>query len=56
MSWLTPKEAIRSAFEHRWRGTKSQAPILLTNFDVKNLRVVEVVPGDWNNVDKFRMG
>lgn len=50
MSWLTHEEAIRSAFEYRWRGTKSQDPILLTDFDVNNLRVVEVSPHEWNNV------
>lgn len=49
MSWLTREEAIRSAFEYRWRGSKSTEPILITDFDIKNLRVVEVLPGAWNN-------
>jgi hypothetical protein len=46
-------EAIRSAFEYRWRGTKSTEPILLTDFDVSNLRIVEVIPSDWNNVETW---
>lgn len=54
MNWLTREEAIRSAFEYRWRGTKSQESILLTDFDIKNLRVVEVFPGDWNDVSTWR--
>jgi hypothetical protein len=50
MNWLTPEEAIRSAFEYRWRGSKSKEPILLTDFDVNNLRVLQVSPGDWDDV------
>lgn len=50
MSWLTHEEAIRSAFEYRWRGAKFQEPILLTDFDISNLRVVEVWPFAWNDV------
>lgn len=50
MSWLTHEEAIRSAFEYRWRGTKSQDPILLTDFDMNDLRVIEVRPGAWDDV------
>jgi hypothetical protein len=53
MSWLTHKEAIRSAYEYRWRGTEQTEPILLTDFDVSNLRVVEVTPGDWNSIDTW---
>lgn len=49
MSWLTPEEAIRSAFEYRWRGIKSEDPILLTDFDIHNLRVIEVLLGAWND-------
>lgn len=54
MSWLTHEEAIRSAFEYRWRGTKSQEPILLTDFDINNLRVFEVLPGAWNDVTTWQ--
>lgn len=54
MSWLTHEEAIRSAFEYRWRGEKSREPILLTDFDANNLRVVEVLPGAWNEVATWR--
>jgi hypothetical protein len=54
MSWLTHEEAIRSAFEYRWRGSKSKEAILLTDFDVNNLRVVEVTSGDWNNMATCR--
>lgn len=54
MSWLTLEEAIRSAFEYRWRGNKSAEPILLTDFDTSNLRVVEVLPGEWNSVATWR--
>lgn len=49
MSWLTLEEATRTAFEYRWRGSRSTAPILITDFDIKTLRVVEVAPGDWND-------
>ena len=54
MSWLTPEEAIRSAFEYRWRGNKSTDPILLTDFDINNLRVIVVSPGVWNDVATWR--
>lgn len=49
MSWLTQEEAIHSAFEYRWRGSKSTEPILITDFDINNLRIVEVFPGAWND-------
>lgn len=55
MNWLTHEEAIRSAFEYRWRGNKSTDPILLTDFDIKNLRVVEVRPGAWNDVTTWNV-
>ena len=55
MSWLTHEEAIRSAFEYRWRGTKSHEPILLTDFDIKDLRVVEVLSGVWEDVATWRV-
>lgn len=54
MSWLTLDEATRSAFEYRWRGRKSEEPILITDFDWKNARVVEVLPGDWNDASTWR--
>lgn len=54
MSWLTHEEAIRSAFEYRWRGTKSEEPILLTDLDINNLRVVEALPGAWNDMATWR--
>lgn len=54
MSWLTHEEAIRSAFEYRWRGSKSKEPILLTDFNVNNLRVVEVLPGSWDDAATWR--
>jgi hypothetical protein len=50
MNWLTPEEAIRSAFEYRWRGTEGPDPILITDFQWGNARVFEVLPGDWNDV------
>src|ERR1043166_9089324 len=31
----------------------STEPILLTDFDVNNLRVVEVIPSEWNNVETW---
>lgn len=54
MSWLTQEEAIRSAFEYRWRGSKTTEPILLTDFDINNLRVVEILPGEWNDATTWR--
>lgn len=54
MSWLTHEEAIRSAFEYRWRGSKSTDPILITDFDINHLRVVEVLPGAWDDVATWR--
>jgi hypothetical protein len=54
MSWLTLEEAKRSAFEYRWRGSKSTDPILITDFDIKNVRVVEVLPGDWNDAATWK--
>lgn len=54
MSWLTDEEAIRTAFEYRWRGNRSTEPILLTDFNIHNLRVVEVLPGAWDDVTTWR--
>jgi len=48
-SWLTPEEAIRTAYDYRFRGERSSAPVLLTDFDIKKLRVVEVHPGEWDD-------
>jgi hypothetical protein len=48
--WLNAEEAVRSAFDHRWRGIPySKWPILITDFNPMNLRVFEVIPNDWSN-------
>jgi hypothetical protein len=48
--WLTKEEAMRAAFDRRWRGLPhSKLPILVTDFDAKHLRVIEVIPGEWDD-------
>jgi hypothetical protein len=48
--WLDNEEAVRTAFDRRWRGLPySKLPILITDFNPMSLRIFEVIPDDWSN-------